>query len=372
MIESEIIKYSGLDTVTKSLTGCTRAATFTQWAEGATRSYTSSAATSHPDNTGVIIISNTCVPVVNHWGSAVIMDGSFDEDQGYQFTFNRTNYGMPNTLGNKQVPFAMRLAPSVSNSIIGNLGQRDLINRAQLTLASLIINLPTANSRFLIEGILNPANLDSANTEWTGLNNTGGGFQPSFTQFAVAPVYTSSSTGGVTGSLFGSTGGFSKSGVKASRSSQATFSTLTPTNVSSSGSGAVLAVTLASSGTTTYTNLNTQITVTTSGTGYAVGDTLRILGNSLGASTPTNDLNLTVVAIITELSGGERLFAIPVSTTNSGLLDLATVKQIGTSAIPGQGTYPDGPEVLAIQVTALAAVANAVADIQIQFQESQA
>jgi hypothetical protein len=372
MIESEIIKYSGLDTVTKSLTGCTRAATFTQWAEGATRSYTSSAATSHPDNTGVIIISNTCVPVVNHWGSAVIMDGSFDEDQGYQFTFNRTNYGMPNTLGNKQVPFAMRLAPSVSNSIIGNLGQRDLINRAQLTLSSLIINLPTANSRFLIEGILNPANLDSANTEWTGLNNIGGGFQPSFTQFAVAPVYTSSSTGGVTGSLFGATGGFSKSGVKASRSSQATFSTLTPTNVSSSGSGAVLAVTLASSGTTTYTNLNTQITVTTSGTGYAVGDTLKILGNSLGASTPTNDLNLTVVAIITELSGGERLFAIPVSTTNSGLLDLATVKQIGTSAIPGQGTYPDGPEVLAIQVTALAAVANAVADIQIQFQESQA
>jgi hypothetical protein len=372
MIESEIIKYSGLDTVTKSLTGCTRAATFTQWAEGATRSYTSSAATSHPDNTGVIIISNTCVPVVNHWGSAVIMDGSFDEDQGYQFTFNRTNYGMPNTLGNKQVPFAMRLAPSVSNSIIGNLGQRDLINRAQLTLSSLIINLPTANSRFLIEGILNPANLDSANTEWTGLNNIGGGFQPSFTQFAVAPVYTSSSTGGVTGSLFGVTGGFSKSGVKASRSSQATFSTLTPTNVSSSGSGAVLAVTLASSGTTTYTNLNTQITVTTSGTGYAVGDTLKILGNSLGASTPTNDLNLTVVAIITELSGGERLFAIPVSTTNSGLLDLATVKQIGTSAIPGQGTYPDGPEVLAIQVTALAAVANAVADIQIQFQESQA
>jgi hypothetical protein len=142
--------------------------------------------------------------------------------------------------------------------------------------------------------------------------------------------------------------------------------------VSSSGSGAILAVTLASSGTTTYQDRNTQITVTTSGTGYTVGDTLKILGNSLGASTPTNDLNLTVVTIITELSGGERLFAIPVSTTNSGLLDLATVKQIGTSAIPGQGTYPDGPEVLAIQVTALAAVANAVADIQIQFQESQA
>ncbi len=134
----------------------------------------------------------------------------------------------------------------------------------------------------------------------------------------------------------------------------------------------MVAVTLASSGTTTYSNFNTQITVTTAGTGYAVGDTLRITGNLIGASTPTNDLNLTVVAIATELNGGERLFAIPVSTTNSGLLDLKTVKQIGTSAIPGQGTYPDGPEVLAIQVTALATVANAVADIQMQFQESQA
>jgi hypothetical protein len=372
MIESEIIKYSGIDYTLNSLTGVTRAATFQQWAEGQSRSYTSSAAVSHPDNTGVILISNTCVPVVNHWGSAVIMDGSFDGDQGYQFTFNRTNYGMPATTGNKSVPFAMRLSPSVSNSIIGNLGQRDLINRAQLTLASLIINLPVANSRFLIEGILNPANLDSANTEWQGLNNLGGGFQPSFTQFAVAPIYTASTTGGLVGSNFGSTGGFTKSGTKRSISSQTSYTGITPTNVSSSGSGAVLTVTLAVTGTTTYTNLNTQITVTTAGTGYAVGDTIKVLGTSMGGTTPTNDLNLTVVAIVSELSGGERLFAIPVSTTNSGLLDLSTVKQIGTSAIPGQGTYPDGPEVLAIQVTALSTVVSPTADLQIQFQESQA
>jgi hypothetical protein len=81
IIESEIIKYSGIDRTLNSLTGVTRAATFQQWAEGQSRSYTSSAAVSHPDNTGVILISNTCVPVVNHWGSAVIMDGSFDNDK---------------------------------------------------------------------------------------------------------------------------------------------------------------------------------------------------------------------------------------------------------------------------------------------------
>ncbi len=57
MIDSEIIKYSGK--TDNDLTGCTRAATFTQWVEGASRSFTSSAAASHADNTGVILISNT-------------------------------------------------------------------------------------------------------------------------------------------------------------------------------------------------------------------------------------------------------------------------------------------------------------------------
>jgi hypothetical protein len=110
MIDSEIIKYSGK--AGNDLTGCTRAATFVQWNEGASRSYTSSAAAAHADNSGVILISVTCVPVVNHWGSAVIMDGGFDDDTGYQFTYNRNNYGMPPTTGLKQVPFCMRLSPT--------------------------------------------------------------------------------------------------------------------------------------------------------------------------------------------------------------------------------------------------------------------
>lgn len=370
MIESEIIKYSGKSG--NDLTGCTRAATFTQWAEGQSRSYTSSAAAAHADNTGVILISNTCIPAVNHWGSAVIMDGGFDEDTGYQFTYNRNNYGMPATTGLKQVPFCMRLSPSVSNGIVGQLGSRDLINRAQLGLAQLIINLPVANSRFLVEGILNPSNIDTANTVWTGINNVGGGFQPSFTEFTVAPVYTNTTAGGLVGSTLGTTGGLSKSGTKASLGSTTTYSAITPTNVSSSGTGAVVNITLSASSSTTYRDTNTAIAVTTSGTGYAVGDTLKILGNSIGAATPANDLALTVVAITSELAGGERLFAIPVTTTNSGLLDLSSIKQIGTSAIPGQGTYPNGPEIIALQVTALATVTNPIADIEIQWGESQA
>jgi hypothetical protein len=123
---------------------------------------------------------------------------------------------------------------------------------------------------------------------------------------------------------------------------------------------------------TTYNNNTVQITVQNPGTGYAIGDTLRILGNVIGGSTPANDLNLTVTAITTELTGGERLFAIPISTTNSGTLDLSSVKQMGTSAVPGTGVYPNGPEVLAIQLTALTTVSNPLAEIQLQYFESQA
>ena len=367
MIESEIIKYSGK--AGNDLTGCTRAATFTQWAEGQSRSYTSSAAASHADNTGVILISNTAVPLVNHWGSAVVMDGGFDDDQGYQFTFNRINYGLPANVGDKATAFVMRLAPSVSNGIIGDLGVRELINRAQLTLTNL--NVQVTAGRYLIEGILNPSNIDSANTSWAGLNNAGGGFQPSFSQFSTAPRYTSEATGGLTSAPLNTTGGMTRSGVKVVTSTAKTFANLTPVNVSSSGANAKITVQLTAAG-TAYSTTTTQITVQTAGDGYAVGDTIKILGNVIGGSTTTNDLAMTVTAITSELAGGERLFAIPISTTNSGVLDLGSVKQIGTSSIPGTGTYPNGPEVLAVQITALSTSVTPVGEIQIQFQESQA
>lgn len=367
MIESEIIKYSGKNG--NDLTGCTRGATFQQWAEGQSRSYTSSAAASHADNTGVILISNTCVPLVNHWGSAIIMDGGFNGDEGYQFTYNRTNYGLPAAVGDKQVAFAMRLAPSVSNGIIGDLGVRELINRAQLTMTNL--NIQVSAGRFLVEGILNPSNIDSANTSWQGLNNLGGGYQPSFSQFSTAPRYTSESTGGLTSAPYNTTGGMSRSGTKVVFSTARTYANLTPVNVSSSGANAVITVQLTAAG-TTYSTTTTQITVQSTGSGYAVGDTIKILGNVLGGSTTANDLTMTIAAITSELQGGERLFAIPVSSTNQGQLALDSVKQIGTSSIPGTGTYPNGPEVLVVQITALTAQTSPVGEIQLGFQESQA
>jgi hypothetical protein len=263
----------------------------------------------------------------------------------------------------------MRLAPSVSNSIIGDLGQRDLINRAQLTLDTLTVNVSAG--RYLITGILNPNNIDSANTSWAGLNNAGGGFQPSFTQFAVAPRYAGETTGGVQAAPLNTVGGFQRSGTMTGSSRIRTFGNLTPVAVSSSGTGANLTVQLQALK-TTYSTTTTSITVQNPGSGYAVGDTLKILGNALGGTTPANDLALTVAAVDADITGGERLFSIPIQGTGINTLDLTQIKQIGQSSIPGTGTYPNGPEVLAVVITALSTTSNPVGEIELSFAESQA
>jgi hypothetical protein len=223
----------------------------------------------------------------------------------------------------------------------------------------------------LVTGILNPNNIDSANTTWAGLNNAGGGFQPSFTQFAVAPRYSNESTGGVQAAPLNTVGGFNRSGTMVSSGAIRTFANLTPTVVSSSGTGANLTVQL-SALRTTYSTTTTSISVQNPGSGYAVGDTLKILGNALGGSTPANDLALTVAAVSADVTGGERLFAIPIQATGVNNLNLTQIKQIGQSSIPGTGTYPNGPEVLAVVITALSTVSNPVGEIQLSFQESQA
>jgi hypothetical protein len=103
-----------------------------------------------------------------------------------------------------------------------------------------------------------------------------------------------------------------------------------------------------------------------------VGDTVKILGNALGGVNTTNDLFLTVAAVSADITGGERLFAIPIQATGVNTLNLTQIKQIGQSSIPGTGTYPNGPEVLAVVITALTAQSSPVGEVQLSFQESQA
>jgi hypothetical protein len=200
-IDNEIITYTGKSATTGAgnLTGCGRAATLSQFVAGASRSFTSNAsvATTHAVNAGVLLIGQTATPSISHWGSAFITDGGFDEDRGYIFNYQATNISISTR---KTTAFAIRLAPSVSNAIIGDLGVRELINRAQLLLQGIEITAggsTNANSALVIEGVLNPSNYPSnvANITWNGLSSTAiQSGQPSFAQIAQGTSVTFNNT----------------------------------------------------------------------------------------------------------------------------------------------------------------------------------
>jgi hypothetical protein len=133
-IDNELISFSGK--TRDRLTGLSRAATFTNFSAGSNRTYSAGNATTHAVNAGVILISCTISPAISHWGSAILTDGMFDEDRGYLFNYASTNINVSTT---KTTAFMIRLAPSVSNAIVGDLGERELLNRAQLLLQSIAI-----------------------------------------------------------------------------------------------------------------------------------------------------------------------------------------------------------------------------------------
>ena len=315
LIENEVLKCTGItlgsyqysanygNIIPATVTGVTRAATFNLYQDGKNTSFSAGNATVHSANVSVRVLNCTSGPSLNHWGSAVILDGGFDTDRGYAYTYQAANVVFPNGLtttgtaaqiaANATVTaFAMRLAPSVSNQIPGDLGTRDLVNRAQLILQNMIINFAGAGGvqtgqRYLIEGILNPNNVSTTTTTWNYLYNS---------------PYSST--------------------------------------------------------------VNPSSTIQPSYTQVAPGNLNAVAGSSLIQYTGTQT---------TYAWGGERLFAIPVNYTNSGMLDLSMVKQLGNSGIPGFNTYPDGPELLAINITALSANASPVyGEIQVQWNESQA
>jgi len=141
LIENEIIRYTNNNGT--SLLNCTRGATLTQFVAGSNRTFSAGTAASHAAGKGVVLISNTISPIISHWGSAFMIDGQFDADRGYIF-----NYAATGTVASLDpaTSFLIRLAPSVSNAIVGDLGERELLNRAQLLLSSIAISSDPVDS----------------------------------------------------------------------------------------------------------------------------------------------------------------------------------------------------------------------------------
>ena len=182
-IGNEMISYAGKSGNT--LTSLTRAATSLAFAAGQNRTFQASiTALSHLAGAGVELISVTCSPTISHWGSALLTDGLFDEDRGYLFNYAATGLSFSTA---KQTAFMIRLAPSVSNALTGDLGERDLLNRAQLLLKDVAITSDSGTGAIIVEGVLNPRNYptDPTKITWNGLNSSAAGGQPSFAQIAL-------------------------------------------------------------------------------------------------------------------------------------------------------------------------------------------
>lgn len=189
-IDNELISYTGksVSSGAGNLTGAVRAATMSQYLAGTTNTVSAAAAATHNSGAGVLLVSNTCSPTLSHWGSALIMDGSFDQDRGYIFNYQRTGIALTTTT---TTAFVIRLAPSVDNSQVGALGARDLLNRSQLLLnaVGIAFSAGTNPGAVIVEGILNPRNF--SNATWTALNLEAAGGQPSFAQVATTVTWSS-------------------------------------------------------------------------------------------------------------------------------------------------------------------------------------
>ena len=123
-------------------------------------------------------------------------------------------------------------------------------------------------------------------------------------------------------------------------STSATYTGLSATAVSSNGSGAQFTVV---ANKTVYT-----VTVTTTGSGYAANDTVKILGTSLGGLSPANDLVITVTGVSTGAISTISVAGIAVTWGSSVAYVLGDVVLFGASSyicvsahVASSGNRPD-------------------------------
>ena len=100
-----------------------------------------------------------------------------------------------------------------------------------------------------------------------------------------------------------------------SASGGTTYAGVTGTNVTGTGTSAIFTIVRAYNGNGYY---NYTITPTTAGSGYAVGNTIKILGTSIGGLTPIND----IIVRITQVNSGAIQYATYSDTSAAaGLLE---------------------------------------------------
>ena len=181
LIDNELINYS--NATPYGFTGLSRAYPLTYVINDVQRTLSGSSNTSHYTGTSVNLVSCTATPTLTHWGSSFITDGQFDVERGYYFNYSNVNVTLTNSgaaAGSNACAFALRLAPTVTNGLCGDIGTKELLNRAQLLLQRLEVTAPM-NVQTL--GFLNPTGITLSPNNWINVNTPANGTQPSFVQF---------------------------------------------------------------------------------------------------------------------------------------------------------------------------------------------
>ena len=152
----EYVRYTALTSTT--FTGLTRGVQNLTGPGGLTSGGGSAATTFTYSATApiqVALYANQFSSTVSHWGSAIIMDGRYDDDKSFIFQAGQ-NTALANLGANASAALlSIRLAPSVDSGITGVLGARDLINRMQLTLRQMDVVATGTAAIFRVELVLN-------------------------------------------------------------------------------------------------------------------------------------------------------------------------------------------------------------------------
>jgi hypothetical protein len=121
----------------------------------------------------VTLYSPQSANTISHWGSAVIMDGRYDDDKSLVFVAGMQTPIISIPPGGTQPLISIRISPSVDNGITGLLGQREIVNKMQLIMRSMAV-LSSATSSLLITLRLNGYIMQGTGTTLPAFGPAGG------------------------------------------------------------------------------------------------------------------------------------------------------------------------------------------------------
>ena len=243
---------------------------------------------------------------------------------------------------------------------------------------SIVGSLLQGSTTFTSSGVSVTSAATYTGISQSATNGTGAGAVFTIQKTGSASNYCSTVTlasgtiGSIKGILLQGSTGFTGTGVSVTAAS--TYTGVTQSATSGTGTGAVFTVQKIGTGTAYSSSI--VVTITTAGSGYAIGDTITIPGASLGGATPANNLVLTVTTAlgspyVATITGLSRVTGLVIggtinATAGTGLLyggspSSCVITTIGTNSITY--TLTGGTTPIAGTITSLVQSSNLVITI---------